>query len=77
MDKASWVEAQQREFPKKFHGQNKLGLGPQQREFEEIQWTKQVGVGEKTGDNEFYPSLAFILIREFYKVDKRDNYRQC
>ena len=28
-------------------------------------------------DNEFYPSLAFILIREFYKVDKRDNYRQC
>ena len=54
------------------------GWGPnRERIFEEIPRTKQVGVGEKTGDNEFYPSLAFILIREFYKVDKRDNYRQC
>lgn len=55
-----------------------VGVGaPTERIFEEIPRTKQVGVGEKTGDNEFYPSLAFILIREFYKVDKRDNYRQC
>ena len=38
------VGPQQREFPKKFHGQSKLG--------------------KKTGDNEFYPSLAFILIRK-------------
>ena len=55
-----------------------VGVGaPTERISEEIPRTKQVGVGEKTGDNEFYPSLAFILIREFYKVDKRDNYRQC
>ena len=41
-----------------------VGVGaPTQRISEEIPWTKQVGVEEKTGDNEFYPSLAFILIR--------------
>ena len=50
-------------------------MSPTQRISEEIPRTKQVG--EKSGDNEFYPSLAFILIREFYKVDKRDKYRQC
>ncbi len=38
-------------------------MSPTQRISEEIPRTKQVGVGEKTGDNEFYPSLAFILIR--------------
>jgi len=38
-------------------------MSPTQRISEVIPWTKQVGVGEKTGDNEFYPSLAFILIR--------------
>ena len=38
-------------------------ISPTQRISEEIPRTKQVGVGEKTGDNEFYPSLAFILIR--------------
>ena len=36
---------------------------PTERISEEIPRTKQVGVEEKTGDNEFYPSLAFILIR--------------
>ena len=41
-----------------------VGVGaPARRISEEIPWTKQVGVEEKTGDNEFYPSLAFILIR--------------
>ena len=39
-------------------------MSPTQRISEEIPRTKQVGVGEKTGDNEFYPSLAFILIRK-------------
>ena len=48
------VGVEQREFPKKFHGQSKL-LGPQQRE-------------EIPRDNEFYPSLAFILIRNFTKL---------
>ena len=43
------VEAPTERIPKKFHGQSKLGLGPQQRIFEEIPRTKQVGVGEKTG----------------------------
>lgn len=38
-------------------------MSPTQRISEEIPRTKQVGVEEKTGDNEFYPSLAFILIR--------------
>ena len=41
-----------------------VGVGaPTERISEEIPRTKQVGVEEKTGDNEFYPSLAFILIR--------------
>ena len=70
------VEAQQREFPKKFHGQSKL-LGPQQREFRRNSTDKASWGWGEDRDNEFYPSLAFILIREFYKVDKRDNYRQC
>ena len=38
-------------------------MSPTQRISEVIPWTKQVGVGDKTGYNEFYPSLAFILIR--------------
>ena len=71
------VEATEREFPKKFHGQSKLGWGPNRENFRRNSTDKASWGWEKTGDNEFYPSLAFILIREFYKVDKRDNYRQC
>ena len=70
------VEAPTENFRRNSTDKASWGWGPN-REFRRNSRTKQVGVGEKTGDNEFYPSLAFILIREFYKVDKRDNYRQC
>ena len=72
------VEAPTERISEEIPRTKQVGVGaPTERIFEEIPRTKQVGVGEKTGDNEFYPSLAFILIGEFYKVDKRDNYRQC
>ena len=51
---------------------SKLGLGPNRNSTDK----SKLGLG-KTGDNEFYPSLAFILIRGILQVDKRDNYRQC
>ena len=77
MDKASWGWGPNTENSEEIPWTKQVGVEAPTENFEEIPRTKQVGVGEKTGDNEFYPSLAFILIREFYKVDKRDNYRQC
>ncbi|EON81969.1 PTS enzyme II glucose-specific transporter subunit factor IIABC [Staphylococcus epidermidis 528m] len=44
------VEAQQREFPKKFHGQSKVGLGPQQREFsKKFHGQSKLGLGRRQG----------------------------
>ena len=54
-----------------------VGVGPNRRISEEIPRTKAGwGLGRRQGTM-IYPSLAFILIGKFYKVDKRDNYRQC
>ena len=55
---------QHRKFQTEILQTKQVGVGaPTERISEEIPRTKQVGVEEKTGDNEFYPSLAFILIR--------------
>ena len=60
------VEAPTQRISEEIPRTKQVGVGaPTERISEEIPRTKQVGVEEKTGDNEFYPSLAFILIRGF------------
>lgn len=43
---------------------NSYEMSPTERISEEIPRTKQVGVGEMTGDYDFYPNLALVLIGE-------------
>ena len=62
------VEAPTQRISEEIPWTKQVGVEAQQREFPKKFHGQQVGVGEKTGDNEFYPSLAFILIREFTKL---------